>query len=130
MAEQTPKEQYRAKFNAERARYMSHEISHQEFYLWLAAFIGVDAKWLPVTKQEICHSRDPHFNDINMAKWDSRHYPVTNAAYRMGLSWSNSDTVCVLKSLAREIKDTCATCDERFKCYTERYIPSGKRRLA
>lgn len=88
-------------YNEQRARYMGREINHQEFYLWLADGIGVTAADLPVSEEMLRGSTDEHFNDIPLAKWDNRHPTISQKA--AGLSWSMSDTVCVLKAVARRL---------------------------
>jgi hypothetical protein len=91
---------------AQRARYMSHAISHDEYYLWLAKDLGLGAWLVPVSRERLLQSKDPHFNDIPLAIWD-RCDPHVRACLRIpagggSIGWSLSDTVCVLKALARE----------------------------
>jgi len=85
----------------QRRRYMGHEITHHEYYIWLAEFIGATKAQLPVSQERIDESTDPHLNDIPLHLWDYRDYIIRPMAYQKGLSWSLSDTVCVLKALAR-----------------------------
>lgn len=84
-----------------RSLYMDNKISHREYYLWLADFIGATIKMVPFTDKEIAASKDKHLNDLPLRIWDNQDYVIRQLAYNKGLAWSLSDTVCVLKALAR-----------------------------
>ncbi len=85
-----------------RAQYLSGAVSHEEYYLWLADSLGIGAWALPVSIETLRKSTDPHFNDITLWTWDKQHETVRRAAGAGGArSWSLSDTVCVLKAIAR-----------------------------
>ena len=100
-------ENLQAEHDAMRKRYMNHELSHQEFYTWLANKIGITIADLTVTADRILKSKDPHFNDIPLAQWDGMQPFVRAAAYRAGMkSWSLSDTVCTTKAVARDWLNT------------------------
>ena len=86
---------------SERARYMAGEIDHQTYYLWLSDLIGLNYGHIPVDNDSVKASKDQHLNDIPLRRWDSGHFAVQHAAYRAGLPWSMSDTVCCLKAMAR-----------------------------
>ena len=92
-------------YNQQRQLYMNHKITHQQFYLWLASFIGVTDAMLPVSKERIARSQDPHFNDIPLRLWDYKDYDVRQLAYNKGLAWSLSDTVCTLKAIALQYSE-------------------------
>jgi hypothetical protein len=96
------KEENIATQKAQRDRYMSHEIDHQTYYIWLADFIGAGYGLIPVSAERVEQSTDPHLNDITLATWDHCDPIVRQIAFRKGLAWSLSDTVCVLKALARK----------------------------
>lgn len=85
----------------QRKRYMDHEITFAEYYEWLADTIGVTARMLPVDIDRIRASQDEHLNDIPLALWDQQDYIVRPLAARHRIPWSLSDTVCVLKAVAR-----------------------------
>lgn len=68
---------------AQRQRYMSNEISHAEYYLWLADEIGVTKADLPVSLDRIRQSNDEHLNDIQLAMWDRRDSLVRAKAYHL-----------------------------------------------
>jgi hypothetical protein len=88
-------------FNEKRKLYMDGKITHTEFYLWLASFIGVTKAHLPVSQETINKSTDVHLNDIPLKLWDNQDYIVRRLAYAKGLAWSLSDTVCTLKAIAK-----------------------------
>lgn len=101
---QEPSKQWcRERFADQRSLYMSGQITFAEFYLWLGEFIGVRAKQLPVSLDRIRASTDEHLNDIPLNMWDRQDHVVRQRAYAKGLAWSQSDTVCVLKALARKL---------------------------
>lgn len=93
---------------AKRDDYMSHRISHTDYYLWLSGFIGLTERDLLRMDENIASkillSTDPHFNDIPLAWWDAQHSVARPRAYAKGLPWSLSDTVCCFKSLATRYK--------------------------
>lgn len=95
-------------YTIKRRQYLDREISHQDFYRWLGNAIGV--KTLPGRILELLPgSTDEHLNDIPLKLWDVQDSYVRAMAGRAGLRvWSLSDTVCVLKCLAREVKPTLA----------------------
>lgn len=95
------RDENRAVLKRERARYLAGEISHDDYYLWLAKQVGVYTAMVPFTPSELLSSTDPYFNDLPLRRWDSRHPIVIAQAHRLGLPWSQSDTVCCLKAVAR-----------------------------
>lgn len=86
-----------------RRLYLDGTLSHQDFYLWLAQAIKVNECQIPVSLASLAGSTDPHFNDIShIAVWDRMHPTIHRQAGAHGMrSWSQSDTVCVLKAAAR-----------------------------
>lgn len=92
----------RTRVASERERYRRGDISHAEYFLWLAALAGIHESMVPFTDLELYLSRDhEHFNDLSLLKWDSRHNRCAMIAGTAGLSgWAVSDTVCCLKALA------------------------------
>ena len=93
-------EENKAIANTKRQEYMDRKITHEEYYLWLADFIGATIAMIPVSLERIRQSKDEHLNDITLATWDQQHPLIRSLAFRKGLAWSYSDTVCVLKNLA------------------------------
>jgi hypothetical protein len=89
--------------NVKRKQYLSNELTHAEFYLWLGSAIGATADDLPVSVDRLRSSKDEHFNDIPLHKWDMRDLRIRDKAFQSGMRlWSLSDTVCVLKAIARQ----------------------------
>lgn len=84
-----------------RKEYMDGKITHEQFYTWLASFIGVTKAQLPVSQERINNSKDKYLNDIPLKLWDNQDFIVRRMAYNKGLVWSLSDTVCVLKTIAK-----------------------------
>jgi len=98
------KTQLQEQHDFKRKQYMENEISHKEFYLWLADSIGITVSDLPVPIEKIRASHDEHLNDITLRLWDAKDPIVRGKAVRAGMrSWSLSDTVCVLKNFARKV---------------------------
>ena len=101
--EQTARDMNRAIYKRCREAYIDKRVSHEDFYVWLAGFIGVTAKDLPVSRKTILGSKAAYMNDIPLEWWD-KSYPLTKMyAFSMGLGWSYSDNVCVMKTLAKQI---------------------------
>lgn len=94
-------DQARDQAKAQRKRYMDGELSHQEYYIWMAEFIGAGRWLVPFTQEQIDNSTDYHLNDLPMPIWDAGDINVRRLAYAKGLAWSQCETVCVLKALAR-----------------------------
>ena len=88
---------------SERARYMRGEISHQDYYCWLADSIGVTVEMLPATVEQIREAlkTDEHLNNIPLIRWDNRDMIIRPMAYTHRLPWALSDTVCTLKAVAK-----------------------------
>jgi len=101
-----------------RKDYMSKKCSHDEYY---AQFVNSSVLHLVksfIGEAKIKKSTDPHFNDIPLKQWDTLN---TDIRYICGRSISESnastcaedvkqggislsDTVCVAKAAARQIK--------------------------
>jgi hypothetical protein len=90
--------------------YMNNEILHEEYYSWLANFIGADRKSLPVSDERLLQSTDEHLNDIPLKRWDSMDYSIRKLAYAKKLPWSLADTVCTLKAIARQRINELKSC--------------------
>ena len=103
----------------QRAKYMAHGISHDDFYCWLADKIGVRVEHLPFTFDQINKALlngDKPLNSLPLRKWDYRDFLIRQLAYDAGMkSWSLSDTVCTLKAFARReaVKLREETVDEK-----------------
>lgn len=90
-------------FQALRQKYMTNEMTHQEYYIGLAKIMGLNGVAM-IPNEQIKASTDESFNDIPLKKWDDHHGLVSHLAYQHFPVWSLSDTVCVLKAIAREIR--------------------------
>jgi len=89
-------------YNEKRKQYMANEISHDEFYLWLADSIHVSVNDLPFSLDQVRNSKDAHLNDLPLPRWDRQDSIVRHKAVRAGMrAWSLCDTVCVLKTFAK-----------------------------
>lgn len=93
-----------------RNRYMSGEVSHSDYY---GQFVGASLRHdvgRIIGVDRIKSSEDPHFNDIPLKEWDNmtglvRVYcgrAIADASGTGGISLS--DTVCIAKEAARQIK--------------------------
>lgn len=92
---------------------MAGEITHDEYYLMLGDAIRVTPSMLPrYTKEQYREylAADKHLNNVRLPEWDAKDYIVRqkfheNMKAAMPITgsngWSLSDTVCVLKCLAR-----------------------------
>jgi hypothetical protein len=97
---------------AKRQDYLRGTVSHQDYYLDMARHLGyadlrriVLALTTPAVLTAAMLSGDEHFNAaVPLVVWDAQHGTVRPMAYRAGYpAWSLSDTVCVLKAVARDI---------------------------
>lgn len=93
-----------------RKQYLAQEVSHQEYY---GQFVtdGVRRIVAAAIGNGIFNSVDPHFNDIPLDKWDRLYFIIRSAVGRQineandSVGVSLSDTVCVAKEAARQIRD-------------------------
>ena len=85
-----------------RRAYMDGALTFADYYCWLADEIGGLERVVPFSVERIRASHDEHLNDLPLIVWDSQNHVVQRAAFQAGAkAWSLSDTVCVLKALAR-----------------------------
>ena len=96
---------YKEESTKKRKLYLENKISHTEYNLWMAEILGIEnlRKLLPAPIQEIQLAllKDEHLNSIPLPLWDNMDSIVRKLAYAKGLPWSLSDTVCVLKEVAK-----------------------------
>lgn len=93
----------------QRHRYqVSKELTHDQFYSWLAARIGLTTtdveNW--IGRDAILGSTDPHLNDIPLKRWDALHPLVLSYARSCAggpFGWSLCESVCCLKALAQQV---------------------------
>ncbi len=112
-----------AKETITREAYMAGEISHDAYYLGIAAILGLDtitALVQPVIEGRTLADAGDHLNGIQLRRWDALDGPVrrlvaAKSAEVMAASWggtpfepgrycwSLSETVCTTKAVARQI---------------------------
>jgi hypothetical protein len=91
-----------------RVDYMNNLINHVDYYSQYVnqRIVNIVAAWIGVDK--IVNSNDPHFNDINLAEWDSLYAVVNSATSRhllklAGETMSLCTAVCIAKAAANQI---------------------------
>lgn len=105
-SESEAKEAYRTFAAHQRQRYMSNELSHDDYYLWLADWVGLGNSLIPFPADKIALALakgDKHLNTLPLMGWDRMDGTVRVYVRRKGLAWSLSDTVCCLKAMARRL---------------------------
>ena len=94
-----------------RKQYMNKECTHDEYYSQFVNSNVIDAVNLCIGNDKILSSKCEHFNDIPLKNWDDMNLTIralcgrsiANANGTGGISLS--DTVCVAKAAARQIKE-------------------------
>lgn len=88
-----------------RAQYLNHECTHREYY---AQFVNDSIR--AIVKEaipEIFRSKDEHFNDISLRRWDMLvsfiPYPVAGKLKELGDYMTLAGGVCILKEAARQL---------------------------
>jgi len=84
---------------------------HRQYYAQFVVpwTIEIVERWIGTAR--ILRSTDPHFNDIPLGEWDRLDPIIRPMGARMNLKlngasvWSVSDTVCVVKEAARQLKE-------------------------
>jgi hypothetical protein len=104
-------------YKRKRNEYMNEKTSFHKHYLWVAKFIGATEDMVPFNRKQLLTSTDEHMNDLPMKIWDSGHYILLRCAHNKGIGWSNCDTVCTLKTLAREIIKKTKNPPKRTRVY-------------
>lgn len=84
---------------------------HRAYYAQFVTPSIIDYVRQLIGEQAIKTSVDPHFNDIALSKWDHLDILIRPIGARINKeingqsAWSVSDTVCVAKEAARQIKE-------------------------
>ncbi len=94
-----------------RKQYMAKEVTHDEYYSQFVNDSVLSYVRDAIGKARILKSKDPHFNDIALSKWDRLApsirmmcgHAICKANESNGLSLS--DCVCTAKQAARIIKE-------------------------
>lgn len=102
-----------------RAQYMDRVIDHHTYYLSLAYEVGyeyleacVKAIASPERLGQLLDEGDTSLNKIPLQRWDNFHVGIFHRANTPGVrkyagaGWSQSESVCVLKAVARHIADS------------------------
>lgn len=86
---------------------------HHSYYLQFATSKTYKVVKSYIGEKDIKLSTDPHFNDIPLHRWDRLHELMIETSNRKAkkesdgtdkFCWSLSDSVCVAKTIAREIR--------------------------
>ena len=91
-----------------REQYLAKECTHREYW---AQFVtdSIVRTIANAFGDSLINSKDPHFNDIPLERWDrlanfyKEHIARVNKALGNGHVYSLSDGVCMLKEAARQI---------------------------
>ena len=96
-----------------RTQYMVGEVDHETYYSQFVTY-GV-LQLVRTIEQDILSSKDPHFNDIPLKRWErlaaglpSDAVHMHKLADRSGIS--QCDRVCILKAAARRIRKEATSC--------------------
>lgn len=92
-----------------RAQYMDGQIDHDTYYNQFVTYGVLQLVRSGSIKQAVLNSKDPHFNDIPLERWDlmagalpSDALLLHKLADRGGIS--QADRVCILKAAARQLR--------------------------
>lgn len=94
-----------------RKEYMSKKATHEEYYGQFVNDSVVRIVKRSIGEDRIKNSTDEHFNDISLDSWDRLHgliHNVVGKEVRLANGsggYSLSDSVCVAKAAARQIKN-------------------------
>ena len=94
-----------------RKDHMSKKCTHREFYAQFITPLVKDLVRRLIGKKSILRSTDEHLNDIALSRWDSLHTPIRQIVGKMvreangNSGHSLSDSVCVAKEAAKQIKE-------------------------
>jgi len=99
-----------------RQQYVSGNVSHETYYGQFVTPEVIDLVRTQIGEKAIRSSKDPHFNDISLSKWDWLSQSIIHLVgpqiaeanrpspgAKTGISLS--DTVCVAKAAARMIRE-------------------------
>jgi hypothetical protein len=114
---------------ARREEYFAGRISHDEYYMFTARDIGLQALQslvLNIVREQYPNQslealrdllkQDPDLNNIKLDRWDARHPAVTRLAHGAGWRvWTLSDSVCILKAVAKHMDPFVELLQQSFK---------------
>lgn len=86
--------------------YLRNKCTHEQYY---AQFINDEVKQLVIAgigKKRLLNSKDKHFNNIPLAKWDFLMLPsnISSLLVEAGDFMTLAGQVCILKEAGRQIK--------------------------
>lgn len=85
----------------QRAAYLAGTLTQQDYYCWLADFVGISNGMIPASNQRIKACVDPDLNGIPLFRWQALDSYARRMAEAKGLAWTPSDTVACLKAIAK-----------------------------
>ena len=89
-----------------RQQYMNGECSHSQYYSQFVTGSVKSAVLCSIGKDAIVKSRNPHFNDIPLVKWDRLSFTVSSQKMKeVGDYLTLAGIVCIAKEAARQIKE-------------------------
>lgn len=83
--------------------------AHREYYAQFVNDAIFQRVYVGIGLDALMASKDPHFNDIPLAKWDRlvNGLPVAQKMREAGDYLTLGNGVCILKEAARQIKEKC-----------------------
>lgn len=101
-----------------RAEYMAGNCTHDEFYAQFVTLSILELVRSQIGEAKIKKSQDPNLNDIPLAHWDTLYSRMLFCLDRKKfkrlsspdapagvMGWSLSDSICIAKEAARQIKN-------------------------
>lgn len=100
-----------------RKDYLEHRATHREYWGQFLNLGIIESVRACIGADRIARSTDEHFNDIPLALWDSLSYSIRTSLDKErwreangwkkahSFPWSASDSVCIAKEAARQIKE-------------------------
>lgn len=93
-----------------RSEYMEHKVTHDEYYGQFVTSAVTNVVKTLIGESAIKASTDQHLNDIPLNRWDNLHEQIGSICGKKlkeaneSDGWSLSDTVCIAKACARQIR--------------------------
>lgn len=88
-----------------RTQYMGKECTHDEYYSQFYTDSRRNIILNRIGEDAIANSKDPHFNDISLAKWDVLPSLATDIEMKKAGDYlTRSGNVCIAKAIARIVK--------------------------
>ena len=90
-----------------RADYLADKCTHQQYYAQFVSEVAKNLVARHIGLDRIKASKDPHFNDIPLARWDQIAHggiPRAIAFKDVGDTSTLAGNVCIAKEAARQLK--------------------------